>query len=104
MTKTLAQMTPQQRRDHEARILADFNERFPVDSVVWYWVTLPHGPVQETIIQQPFFILPQGLSNEGQPVTFVKGRRGYVSAWQIQEVDESRRAVLKPEIIHGRVN
>lgn len=102
-TKTFAQMTPQQRADHEAQILADFNQRFPVGSIVWYWVTMPHGPVQETRIQQPFFMLPSCFpdgSNSGHPVTFVKGRRGYVSGWHIHEVDESRRAILKPQIMH----
>jgi hypothetical protein len=95
--KGRTRLTPEQQAAHDDKILADFNARYPVDTVVWYWTTLPFGPVKETKIRCGAWFIPSG-----QFVCKVDGVAGGVSIWHIREVDESRRDEVKPTIVAGR--
>jgi len=82
-------MTPEQRAKHDRDVIENFDREFPVGTVVWFWTTLPMGPVKETKIRGGVLI-----ADSGQPVCFVKGVAGYVSIYHIFPVDEARRPYL----------
>jgi site-specific DNA-cytosine methylase len=82
-------LTFEQQAAHDAKILEYFNRAFPVGATVWFWKTLPFGPVQETSVRGEAF-----WADSGEPVCFLKGISGYVSIWHVQSVDESGRGDL----------
>lgn len=82
-------LTPEQRADQERDTIQDFNHRFPVGKKIWFWKTLPFGPVIETTIREEAYI-----ADSGHCVCLLQGISGYVSIWHIQPIDESRRADL----------
>ena len=85
-------LTPDQQAEHDQKIVDEFNARFPVGTRVWYWKTLPFGPVVETTVRGPAFTSDAGLS-----VCFLTGISGYVSTMHVREIDESRRQDLNFE-------
>ena len=79
-------LTTAQTIEHNQRILNEFNTRFPVGTRVWYWKTLPFGPICETTVRREAF-----TADSGQAVCFLQGFSGYVSVSHVQAIDESRR-------------
>jgi hypothetical protein len=71
-----------------------FNRNHPVGSRVWYWQSLPHGPVLETKVRYPASLLPSGM-----PVAMVEGVSGYVGIDWICPVDEDRREAVNPTVL-----
>lgn len=84
--KGRTQRTPEQQAAHEKQIIDAFDQQFPVGTSVWYWQSLPFGPVTETKIRYGAWFL-----DCGEPVCKVEGKGGGVSIWHITAVDESRR-------------
>jgi len=78
--------TPKQEAAHNQKIIDDFNRRFPAGTDIWYWRTLPFGPVLQTAIRHGAWFL-----SSGEPVCLVVGVLGCVSIWHIEPIDESRR-------------
>jgi hypothetical protein len=87
--KSWTRLTPEQRAAQSEKQCREFNERFPVLTRVWFWKVLPFGPVLETKVRGEAFV-----ADSGMPVCFVEGYRSYVSIFNVQEVDESRRGEL----------
>ncbi len=73
----------------------EFNRKHPVGSPVWYWQTLTFGPVLETTVREPAYVIPPGQSNAGMPVAFLAGKAGYVCIFHVTEVREDQRAHVK---------
>lgn len=88
--KGMTRFTPEQQAEHDKKIIADFDRRFPVGSRIWFWTSLPSGPVLETTIQRGAFV-----ARSGDVVCFLDNFSGFVSIWFVQEIDESRRADLQ---------
>lgn len=84
-------LTPEQRAEHDQQSVDGWNARFPVGTTVWYWHSLPFGPVTETTVRADAFI-----AYSGEPVCFLKGISGYVSVFHVFPPDEARREHLKP--------
>src|SRR5688572_733300 len=82
-------LSPEQSHERDAKLIADFDSSHPVGSNVWYWTSLPFGPVRETTVRRSACIMPSG-----EPVCFVDGVSGCVSIWHISAVDESRRSQI----------
>lgn len=71
-----------------------FNREFPVGTHVWYWQSLPFGPVVETFVRSEAFV-----SHGGDPVAFLHGVSGYVHTEHVQAIDEPRRAAVQPRVL-----
>jgi hypothetical protein len=79
-------LTPAQAAEHAQKIVDEFNQRFPVGSRIWFFRTLPFGPVVETTVRGEAF-----TSDSGHAVAFLQGISGFVYCLHVWPVDESRR-------------
>jgi len=79
-------LSPAQVAEHAQKIAAEFNQRFPVGSRIWFFRTLPFGPVVETMVRGEAF-----TSDSGHAVAFLQGISGFVYCLHVWPVDESRR-------------
>ena len=52
MPKARTKRSPKQDREHGEKACRELNERHPVGSTVWYWTSLPFGPVKETTVRR----------------------------------------------------
>jgi len=90
--KKRTRRTPEQQEKHTKDIIDKFNAEHPIGKVVWYWSTLPFGPVKETKIWDSAWALPSD-----EIVCKVDGIAGGVSIFHITDVDESRRDIMNIE-------
>jgi hypothetical protein len=58
---------------------------------VWYWQTLPFGPVIETTIRSTAIVIDEGNSNPGMVVCYLQGVSGYVSVAHVTAMKEDQR-------------
>jgi hypothetical protein len=88
---------------HYAEIVRDFNRRFPVGATVWYWLRLPFGPVVQTTVRGPAFMIAETNSNAGMPAVFLTGVAGYINLFHVTELKEEQREAVKPHILCSAV-
>lgn len=88
--KKRTRRTPEQQTAHDQEIIDKFNAKHPIGKTVWYWTTLPFGPVKETKIRCSAWIIPSNAI-----VCKVDGVSGGVSIFNITEVNESHRDKIK---------
>lgn len=71
-------LTPEQRKEHNEKVIADFNRRSPVGTEVNYYHSIPAGPMIRTRVTHGCWFL-----QSGEPVCMVEGIRGCVSIWHV---------------------
>ena len=82
-------MTPEQQGKYNERLIVAFNKTFPIGTKVWYFTTVPFGPIKETTIRGKAWLL-----KSGHPVCKVLGVSGGVSILHVKPVNESLRPSL----------
>jgi hypothetical protein len=98
--------TPSKRHDvgpsFAAELAGQFNRELAVGAKIWFWRTLPFGPVLETTIRGAAFV-----SDAQVPVAFIAGVAGYVSIFHITPPLEAQRPfvnfanIAESETRHG---
>lgn len=69
--------TPEQQAEWDQKCIDTFNGYYPVGSRVWYWSSLPFGPVKETVIKRGAF-----FADSGEMVCFLEGVSGLLPPHQ----------------------
>ncbi len=100
MTRSKARfrLTPTKSLQDARNQVQSFNARHAVDEVVWYWRTLPAGPVTETRIRLAAYVLSTG-DGRAFPVCQLNGVAGPVAVCHVGDVQRDRRSTVKPEVI-----
>jgi len=88
--KKRTRRTPEQQAEHDQEIIDKFDAQYPIGKTVWFWTTLPFGPVKETKIRDSAWVIPSDLI-----LCKVDGVSGGVSIFHIAEGDDSRRDQIR---------